>query len=501
MKTYPNQTLFYFLCLSFILTAVLPVKVQGQSSCKILFEVSHSEAWTSFEVSQIDPTRDVFNGDGWKIELTPTDRHAGGSQGGRWYIDKQNRQWFGKDYDGDISRMMVERLANRIYAALGVRVPLVKLVKFQGKPLLISEEAVGVQAVDEISVGKTDVVDNFVVDAFLANWDVLGSSFDNILQKNLRAVRLDQGGTLFYRAMGGLKEFSETVPELDQMRNPNYSAGRVFSKISAVQIAGQIRRFIESYSGKKHWEIKQLILGSGLAPAVREKILKVLDARFFWIVNSYLPKLLSQNISKNVNAIEWATEEIRANVGEGIWKSQLDDIRYKLKEEGVDLGPLSDGEIYAIAQYAGGEYAEMNNALRGQPRDSHPRTRWLTDAEDVAYQYAAQAPLIFLVEQGLTKLPDVETEVTRIADFPPEILRQYQVGKIITEKGFTSTTRGGRSPAIGNVTFSILSKHGKFIGFLNRLEAEVLFRPNTRFKILKKTKGPDNQWFIRMIEQ
>ena len=51
----------------------------------------------------------------------------------------------------------------------------------------------------------TGVNDNFVVDAWLANWDVVGLGYDNLLVKAGRAIRVDTGAGLRYRAQGGPK--------------------------------------------------------------------------------------------------------------------------------------------------------------------------------------------------------------------------------------------------------------------------------------------------------
>jgi hypothetical protein len=44
------------------------------------------------------------------------------------------------------------------------------------------------------------VTDAFAVDAWLANWDVAGLNYDNTVLVQGRAVRIDVGGSLRYRA-------------------------------------------------------------------------------------------------------------------------------------------------------------------------------------------------------------------------------------------------------------------------------------------------------------
>ncbi|WP_211461684.1 ADP-ribosyltransferase [Collimonas silvisoli] len=63
----------------------------------------------------------------------------------------------------------------------------------------------------------------FAAHAWLANWDSVGLTQDNVLFHQGRAVHIDPGGALEYRAMGGKKgdAFADKVGELETMRNPD----------------------------------------------------------------------------------------------------------------------------------------------------------------------------------------------------------------------------------------------------------------------------------------
>lgn len=74
----------------------------------------------------------------------------------------------------------------------------------------------------------------FAVDAWLANWDVVGLEYDNILTDgNGDPVRVDPGGALWYRAMGENKggAFGDIVPELERFKTKG-QASQVFKNIS-----------------------------------------------------------------------------------------------------------------------------------------------------------------------------------------------------------------------------------------------------------------------------
>lgn len=82
----------------------------------------------------------------------------------------------------------------------------------------------------------------WAVDAWLGNWDVVGLAFDNALtDENGKAIRVDPGGALLFRAMGSPKtdaQFSNSVTEWDSMRTDtnNYQAHKAFGDMSIDQI-------------------------------------------------------------------------------------------------------------------------------------------------------------------------------------------------------------------------------------------------------------------------
>jgi len=152
---------------------------------------------------------------------------AGGSNGARMAEDAEGRRWLVKTYKGNRDRVATELLANSIYRELGITVPNagyteVNVPKF-GKtraltyPLVDGEERQW-QHADET------LADGFVADALLGNWDVVGLAQDNVLWNGDTPIRLDQGGTLEYRAMGGPKPFGPVPTELWTMNKPGGQA-------------------------------------------------------------------------------------------------------------------------------------------------------------------------------------------------------------------------------------------------------------------------------------
>lgn len=82
----------------------------------------------------------------------------------------------------------------------------------------------------------------WAVDAWLANWDVIGLTFDNALTDGTgKAIRIDPGGALLFRAMGSPKTdymFTNTVGEWDSMRTDpdNYQAYAAFGDMTDAQV-------------------------------------------------------------------------------------------------------------------------------------------------------------------------------------------------------------------------------------------------------------------------
>ncbi|HWL71015.1 MAG TPA: hypothetical protein VNS22_21925 [Geminicoccus sp.] len=65
----------------------------------------------------------------------------------------------------------------------------------------------------------------FAVDAWLANWGMIGLSNDNLqIGPDGKAVRVDVGGSLEYRPQGAKKVFGHEVAELASLRDPKVNA-------------------------------------------------------------------------------------------------------------------------------------------------------------------------------------------------------------------------------------------------------------------------------------
>lgn len=172
-----------------------------------------------------------------------------GSNPGGVFRDENGRNWYLKSpKTAAIARNEV--LAANLYQLAGVRVPNMKLVTRSGKFAVASAIIPKLRAdKDALTSGKVPgVYEGFAADAWLANWDVVGLLYDNLLlDADNRAVRVDTGGALAYRAQGRPKgaAFGARVTELQSLVvGKNATATAVFGKIPPNAIRDGIRRIV-----------------------------------------------------------------------------------------------------------------------------------------------------------------------------------------------------------------------------------------------------------------
>lgn len=134
----------------------------------------------------------------------------GGTNPGGMYVGKDGITRYIKFYDNP-ERALVENVANAIYAKHGIAVPKSTVFDHAGKKVLATEFVDGktIEALGGIkSLDKKvleDAFEGYMLDAFLANWDVVGLKADNMVVVGRKVYRVDNGGTFIFRAQGGYK--------------------------------------------------------------------------------------------------------------------------------------------------------------------------------------------------------------------------------------------------------------------------------------------------------
>lgn len=164
-----------------------------------------------------------------------------GSNEGGFYEDESGVQWYVK-FPKNPDQARNEVLAGKLYELVGAKVPELKLIHENGRVGLASRIINGLKTDQAalIAGGADGVAEFFAADAWLANWDVVGLGYDNLLFKAGAVYRVDTGGALLYRAQGGLKgaAFGQTITEFESLlnRSINPQAASVFGKLTEAEI-------------------------------------------------------------------------------------------------------------------------------------------------------------------------------------------------------------------------------------------------------------------------
>jgi len=291
----------------------------------------------------------------WDADLQLVSGKKGTNEGGL-YKDKKTQTLHYVKW-GKENNSRVEALTARLYQLADVPVPSVNLITFGGKRAIKSDwiDNAKPMTISEMSKHQ-DVRNNFVVDAWLANWDVVGTNADNIVKNpSGTAYRIDLGGSLIFRAQGKEKPFKSDVPELESMADTSTApqAGQVFNDLSwhekkagAAKVAAitdiQIDQAVDQV-GIPHSAMPE-------APSIadpNEYLKKTLKARRNHIIENVLkyepPKPLTvEELSKLANLKEKNIElirdrapkltpkgstAVRQEVHNGVMRDQLGDVQ------------------------------------------------------------------------------------------------------------------------------------------------------------------------------
>jgi 8-oxo-dGTP pyrophosphatase MutT (NUDIX family)/2'-5' RNA ligase len=236
--------------------------------------------------SQPGGVDDVLAGDFTKLKKITGAK--GSNEGGifeapdgtRWYVKKQKSAAHARN----------ERDASALYREAGIDVP--RVVIGTGTPELGGGTHTATQIIPEGDAKLGAVVagtasdsasklaaarEGFAMDALLANWDVAGLTYDNIIfDKNGKPYRIDVGGALEYRAQGTSKgsTFGTSVGEWDSLRSPsNPQAAKLFKGMSDSELAASVDH-VEKLTPEK---IREIVEDKKLADkliARREDLLK-----------------------------------------------------------------------------------------------------------------------------------------------------------------------------------------------------------------------------------
>lgn len=463
---------------------------------------------------------------------------TGGTQGAQWYRDPATGKRFvvkGMTYK-DSDRVATEVLAANVYNLLGVPVPNIFEATLNGKRVSVSEELVGAKLKDSIE-GDTQLQKGFMTDAFVANWDVVGLEFDNILYKSGIPFRADLGGTFTYRAQGGSKPYGPKPLEMKSLldSNLNPQSAQAFGSIPTSELKAQAAHIASVMTDAK---IASLVSSAKFAKkSTADAVIAGMKGRRDWMQAFAKTGKFSIDAAEYA-AVEWVEEEHpRAPKGSkaphgGQWipkpgmtnagtreppilsalQGHLSDYTistsliknpsitdYKaneiMKEYRAWMKQMSQYEMDMFRQYSGIYYSDINNCLRGKGTECD-RKPWVGSNVSIT-----KAGDIIAAELDKTELPAPLT-VYREMSVKAHERAEFTPGRIFADKAFTSTTlRPDVSLGMGyanNIKFVISLPRGARAAYLNGMvehpqEAEVLINRGARFQITHVDPKPNDR--------
>lgn len=249
-----------------------------------------------------------------------------GSNEGGWYEDPETGgRYYVKFYQSP-GQARAEYIANAVYHQLDISAISSRLIEIDGRLAIVSPEIKGAKPTTEEQQKKsTDVAEGFIADAYLANWDVIGLVNDNIVAgEDGRLYRVDNGGSLTYRAMGSVKDYApDSIPELESMRSPEYTAGRVFGdSLTEADIRRQAQYLVEKLTPQ---DIDRIIGESGLMGDEANPLRKAMLGRRQYLIDHFeLEKSAPQRSEERIpiaiaelerQARQFLETELRPRVG------------------------------------------------------------------------------------------------------------------------------------------------------------------------------------------
>ena len=210
---------------------------------------------------------------------------------GQGFKDSAGGDWRGKAGRGDAQEL--DRLGNEhatvaIYrlaeSAFGTATPEVRAIEIDGKPFLLAKKIPLDDAATFSDEQLKQFGSGFVIDAWLANWDV-GGAWQLTADVSGRPVRTVAGGGGLFRPSGEPKgaAFTDQVSELRSMRDPLKPTSFGFRKVTGKDVKEQLQKFAAWYPAHRA-EIDGAIDGTSLGPAASSTLKTKLAARAEWLI-------------------------------------------------------------------------------------------------------------------------------------------------------------------------------------------------------------------------
>lgn len=224
---------------------------------------------------------------------------AGGSGGAMIVEDKYTKKRYlvkkatGKTDSDKNSKeqLQQELLTDHLYNLIGAKTAVGAMKKhgddwYKVTPFIEGAKDLGSLS-ERVDQAEAQLKKHFVADCLFLNWDVIGANRDNIVVKEGEVYRIDNGGSLLYRAKTGKKNpssLTEEIQELSIMRSDkNPAAKKVFGDIAEADIVAQAK---ELYAQKE--AILKQIDDANLDAS--KEISSLISKRLEWLKENYIDK-------------------------------------------------------------------------------------------------------------------------------------------------------------------------------------------------------------------
>ena len=226
-----------------------------------------------------------------------------GSNPGGIYKDSKNQDWYVKKLQSP-EHAASELIASKLYELAGV--PVVKMVA-SPYPSTIGSKMMNVGPIGNPAI-YTGVKENFVVDAWLGNWDVAGVGGENMMihahKNGEELTRMDVGGALLFRAQGAPKgnKFGPKVGEITTMRDAtiNPDAAKAFKNVTQGDLFAGAKKVLSITPEQIHdavWNTK------GLSAKEKDELENTLLARQKDIADQFPMAAKSVQDDQTINSV------------------------------------------------------------------------------------------------------------------------------------------------------------------------------------------------------
>jgi 8-oxo-dGTP pyrophosphatase MutT (NUDIX family) len=396
-----------------------------------------------------------------------------------------------------------EFAANRLYRSLGIDAPEQQLVMKEGKIVGVAAPFLeGGQTLDKAGLTQAraqEVLKGFVADVWLANRDAVGLTMDNILVRGNQLTRIDNGGSLMYRAQGAKKPANQLTqllewegfqkPHLNRAYAEVFQASGYGAPDAIPDLLGQVQK-LQHLRAQSNNFLDLLPAAKGVTLKQRKEIAALLQKR---------ATLLEEQVglTEHDSSVAVATARLKQYLG-----YNYDSYARSVMQRKVPTD-MHEYEAVSLYAYTGQHYHDMNKVFWNS-RDPDKR----------AQERVQHAPLIDAALSALPKLErsqESERYYRGVREIKAAHLATHVKGGEIMLEGFASTSRN-RDVALHTFGFGqylyVIKSHGgsydvrplSAMGAKSR-EQEFLYPPDTKFRILDIVREPDVAHPVYYIEE